>query len=41
MISLSFVKILLNSECSPIQQAWYIDVSISEFPYTFERSQLA
>ena len=40
MILLSFV-ILLNSVCSPIQWARYIDVRISEFRYTFESSQVA
>ena len=36
MILLSFVMLLLNSVFSPIQQARYIDVSISEFQKTLK-----
>ena len=36
---LLFVMLLLNSVFSPIQQAWYIDVSISAFQKTFENLQ--
>ena len=41
MILLSCVTLLLNSVFSPIQQARYIDVSISEFQKTFVTFQLA
>ena len=36
MILLSFVMLVLNSVFSPIQQARYIDVSISEFQKTLK-----
>ena len=36
MILLSFVMLLLNSVFSPIKQAQYVDVNISEFQKTFE-----
>ena len=38
---LLFVMLLLNSVFSPIQQARYIDVSISAFQKTFENLQFA
>ena len=38
---LLFVMLLLNSVFSPIQQARYIDVSISTFQKTFENLQFA
>ena len=38
---LLFVMLLLNSVFSPIQQARYIDVSISAFQKTFENLQVA
>ena len=41
MIMLLFVMLLLNSVFSPIQQARYIDVSISAFQKTFENLQFA
>ena len=41
VIFLSFVMLLLNSVCSPIQQTRHIDVSIREFQKTFESLKLA
>ena len=41
VILLSFVMLLLNSVCSPIQQTRRIDVSIREFQKTFESLKLA
>ena len=41
VIFLSFVMLLLNSVCSPIQQTRHIDFSIREFQKTFESLQLA
>ena len=38
VIFLSFVMLLLNSVCPPIQQTRHIDVSIREFQKTFESS---